>query len=152
MKENCKDTGGQPTNPTTPSKDREFVDGPATTDVPKDTTPIDSDDSFYDDEIIPVWAQDEVTDPGDYNIYYTCANSKAKRTMFWLWGWNWFLRIKIHCHRFNFRWCKKWIYILFSISQLQHILLLLWKLERYRYNITFQSDERFRIYRSQGQE
>lgn len=31
MKENCKDTGGQPTNPTTPSKDREFVDGPATT-------------------------------------------------------------------------------------------------------------------------
>lgn len=31
MKENCKDTGGQPTNPTTPSKDREFVDGQATT-------------------------------------------------------------------------------------------------------------------------
>lgn len=30
MKENCKDTGGQPTNPTTPSKDRDFVDGPAT--------------------------------------------------------------------------------------------------------------------------
>lgn len=31
MKENCKDTGGQPTNPTTPSKDREFIDRPATT-------------------------------------------------------------------------------------------------------------------------
>lgn len=31
MKENCKDTGGQPTNPTTPSKDKEFVDGPTTT-------------------------------------------------------------------------------------------------------------------------
>lgn len=31
MKENCKDTGGQPTNPTTTSKDRDFVDGPATT-------------------------------------------------------------------------------------------------------------------------
>lgn len=85
MKENCKDTGGQPTNPTTPSKDREFVDGPATTEVPKDTTSIDP-DSIYDDEIVPVWAQDEVTDLGDYNIYYTCANSKAKRTMFWLWG------------------------------------------------------------------
>lgn len=85
MKENCKDTGGQPTNPSTPSKDRDFVDGPATTEVPKDTTSIDS-DSIYDDEIVPVWAQDEVTDPGDYNIYYTCANSKAKRTMFWLWG------------------------------------------------------------------
>lgn len=84
MKENCKDTGGQPTNPSTPSKDREFVDGPATTDVPKDTTPIDPDDPIYDDEIVPVWAQDEVTDPGDYNIYYTCANSKAKRIMFWL--------------------------------------------------------------------
>lgn len=55
MKENCKDTGGQPTNPTTPSKDREFVDGPATTDVPKDTTPIDPDDPIYDDEIVPVW-------------------------------------------------------------------------------------------------
>lgn len=80
------DTGGQPTNPTTPSKDRDFVDGPATTEVPKDTTPIDPDDPIYDDEIVPVWAQDEVTDPGDYNIYYTCANSKAKRTMFWLWG------------------------------------------------------------------
>lgn len=80
------DTGGQPTNPTTPSKDRDFVEGPATTEVPKDTTPIDPDDPIYDDEIVPVWAQDEVTDPGDYNIYYTCANSKAKRTMFWLWG------------------------------------------------------------------
>lgn len=31
MKGNCKDTGRQPTNPTTPSKDRDFVDGPATT-------------------------------------------------------------------------------------------------------------------------
>ncbi|CDA37163.1 unknown [Clostridium sp. CAG:568] len=31
MKENCKYTGGQPTNPTTPSKDREFVDRQATT-------------------------------------------------------------------------------------------------------------------------
>lgn len=31
MKGNCKDIGGQPTNPTTPSKDREYVDGPATT-------------------------------------------------------------------------------------------------------------------------
>lgn len=31
MKENCKDTGGQPTNPTTPSKDRESIDRPATT-------------------------------------------------------------------------------------------------------------------------
>lgn len=31
MKGNCKYTGRQPTNPTTPSKDREFVDGPATT-------------------------------------------------------------------------------------------------------------------------
>lgn len=31
MKEKCKDTGRQPTNPTIPSKDREFVDGPATT-------------------------------------------------------------------------------------------------------------------------
>lgn len=72
------DTGGQPTNPTTPSKDRDFVEGPATTEVPKDTTPIDPDDPIYDDEIVPVWAQDEVTDPGDYNIYYTCANSKAK--------------------------------------------------------------------------
>lgn len=151
MKENCKDTGGQPTNPSTPSKDREFVDGPATTDVPKDTTSIDP-DSIYDDEIVPVWAQDEVTNPGDYNIYYTCANSKAKRTMFWLWGGNWFLWIKIHCHRFNLKWCRKWIYILCSISQLQLILLLLWKMERYRYNIPFQSDERFRIYRNQGQE
>lgn len=84
MKENCKDSGEQSTNPTTPSKDREFVDGPATTEVPKDTTSIDSDDPIYDDEIVPVWAQDEVTDSGDYNIYYTCANSKAKRTMFWL--------------------------------------------------------------------
>ncbi len=31
MKGNCKDTGRQPTNPTTPSKDRDFVYGPATT-------------------------------------------------------------------------------------------------------------------------
>lgn len=31
MKENCKYTGGQPTNPTTPSKDRESIDRPATT-------------------------------------------------------------------------------------------------------------------------
>lgn len=31
MKENCKDTGRQPTNPTTPSKDRESIDRPATT-------------------------------------------------------------------------------------------------------------------------
>lgn len=53
------DTGGQPTNPTTASKDRDFVDGPATTEVPKDTTPIDPDDPIYDDEIVPVWAQDE---------------------------------------------------------------------------------------------
>lgn len=58
MKENCKDTGRQPTNPTTPSKDRDIVDGPATTDVPKDTTPIYPDDPIYDDEIVPVWAQD----------------------------------------------------------------------------------------------